>query len=78
MIVIFKKNIKITIVTPIYKGKYSDPHEFANYRPISLLPTLSKIFKKIRNSVYEYIYINNNDLLNNSLNDFRPYRATEY
>ena len=40
---IFPDNLKIAIVSPIYKGKESDPHEFCNYRPISLLPTISKV-----------------------------------
>ncbi len=39
---IFPQKLKFAIVTPIYKGKNSDPQEFNNYRPISLLPTVSK------------------------------------
>jgi hypothetical protein len=42
---IFPQKLKFAIVTPIYKGKNSDPQEFNNYRPISLLPTLSKILE---------------------------------
>ena len=35
---------KIAKVTPIFKAK--DSQEFTNYRPISLLPTISKILEK--------------------------------
>ena len=48
---IFPDNLKIAIVSPIYKGKESDMHEFCNYRPISLLPTISKVF--------DFFYTNN-------------------
>ena len=57
---IFPDKLKIAVVTPIYKGKQSDPHEFCNYRPISLLPTISKVFEKVvHKQLYEYFNINN-------------------
>lgn len=47
----FPDNLKIAKVSPIYKsGTKSDP---SNYRPISVLPTLSKIFEKILHSRLE-------------------------
>ena len=74
---IFPDNLKIAIVSPIYKGKESDPHEFCNYRPISLLPTISKVFEKVvHKQLYEYL--NQNNLLNSSQYGFRPNHATEY
>ena len=74
---IFPDKLKIAIVSPIYKGKESDPHEFSNYRPISLLPALSKIFEKVvHKQLYEYVDANN--LLNTSQYGFRPNHATEY
>ena len=42
-----------------------------NYRPVSLLPTCSKIFEKlIFDSIYEFL--NKNNLFNNNQPGFRP------
>ena len=43
----FPKNMKLAIIAPIYKGK--SKVEISNYRPVSLLPTISKILEKIVN-----------------------------
>ena len=41
---IFPDILKIASIIPLHKGgDINDPH---NYRPISILPTLSKIFEK--------------------------------
>ena len=41
---IFPDKLKIASVIPLHKGgDINDPH---NYRPISILPTLSKVFEK--------------------------------
>ena len=42
---IFPDHIKLALVTPAYKGK--SKLEVCNYRPISILPILSKVVKKI-------------------------------
>ena len=41
----FPKELKITHITPIFKK--DDPLDKTNYRPISMLPTVSKIFERI-------------------------------
>ena len=41
----FPDVMKIAEVVPLYKGK--SPHEECNYRPISLLTTISKILEKV-------------------------------
>ena len=47
----FPNNLKIAKIVPIYKSKAKD--ELNNYRPISLLSSISKVFEKI---VYKRLY----------------------
>ncbi len=50
---IFPDKLKIAKVTPVYKK--DDQTQLANYRPISLLPVISKIFERIfYNQVYNF------------------------
>ena len=44
---IFPEIFKEAIVHPVYKGSGKNPREPASYRPISILPSLSKILEKI-------------------------------
>ena len=54
---IFPDKLKIVKVVPIHKS--DDDTMFNNYRPISILPTLSKVFEKvIFNQVHEHFHVN--------------------
>ena len=51
---IYPHDFKIAIVTPIFKGDETDDLE--NYRPISVLSTVARIFEKILyNQLYDYL-----------------------
>jgi hypothetical protein len=55
---IFPDKLKIAKVIPLYKK--DDPCCMNNYRPISLLPCLSKIFEKVVfKQLYNYFQLNN-------------------
>ena len=71
---IFPESLKIAKISPIFKKE--DPHLTDNYRPISLLPVISKVFEKIAfKQVYEYF--NKNKLLYKSQYGFRKKHSTE-
>ena len=62
-------------VKPVFKGKGS-PSEMKNYRPISLLPCVSKIFEKlIFQRIYEHITFH--QLLTDYQSGYRPGHNTE-
>ncbi len=70
---VFPNEWKIARVMPIYKeDTKSNPN---NYRPISILPIVSKIIEKIVFSQF-YGYLNGNSLLANSQHGFGPLRST--
>ena len=71
---IFPNKLKIAKVLPLFKK--GNPHVFGNYRPISLLPSISKIFEK---TVYKqlYDYLISNKLLYKSQYGFRHGHSTE-
>ena len=55
---IFPDQLKILKVLPLYKK--DDDSNFSNYRPISLLPSIYKIFEKaILEQITNYLDINN-------------------
>ncbi len=72
---IFPDKLKIAKIVPIYKK--DDETQFTNYRPISLLPVISKIFEKI---IFKQLYqfFLDNKLLYNSQYGFREGHSTEY
>ena len=60
-------------VTPIHKG--DDRANPCNYRPISVLPVLSKVLEKlVFNQVYEYL--STNELLCHNQHGFNPKHST--
>lgn len=61
------------LVIPI--PKISNPTSFSNYRPISILPFLSKVLERI---VHEqlYTYLHNNNILSSFQSGFRPGHST--
>ena len=71
----FPDKLKIEQVFPIYKsGKNS---VLSNYRPISVLPCLSKILERIMyNRLYNYL--NENEILNDKQFGFPAGHSTEH
>ncbi|CAK1597655.1 unnamed protein product [Parnassius mnemosyne] len=71
---VFPKIYKNAIVCPIYKsGDKSSPN---NYRPISLLSTMSKVLEKIFNKRLMN-YLEKNELLDKNQFGFRANRSTD-
>lgn len=68
---IFPNQLKLAKIIPIYKSK--DKEQFNNYRPISLLSSISKIFEKI---VYKRLYTFIEPVLYNKQFGFRTKRST--
>jgi hypothetical protein len=64
---------KIAKVTPIYKSK--DKESFTNYRPISLLPSTSKILEKVIHKRV-YYFLQQQNILYHSQYGFRPKHST--
>ena len=60
-------------VSPIFKNGFKS--DLNNYRPISVIPTVAKIFEKI---IYDqlYQYLNENGLLNSGQSGFRSLHST--
>ncbi len=66
--------MKLAKIVPIYKSK-GDSQLFTNYRPISLLPVLSKLLEKVvHKRLYEYLI--KYDILNKSQYGFRNSHST--
>ena len=71
---ILPDKFKIATVIPLYKK--DDDRSFGNYRPISLLSSISKIFERVAfNQLYEYF--TSNGLLYESQYGFRKLHSTE-
>ena len=72
---IFPDKLKIAKVIPIYKK--GDPQLFENYRPISLLPTISKVLEKIIHKQLSS-YFEEYGLFFPNQYGFTPKHSTEY
>ncbi len=62
-------SLKLAKIIPIYKAKAKD--EFVNYRPISLLPVISKILEKLVHSRL-YSFLDSCKVFNDTQYGFRP------
>ena len=71
----FPDKLKIAKVIPIFKK--GDPSLFENYRPISLLPAISKVIEKII-ALQLSSYFEKNKLLFDNQYGFRPKHSTEH
>ena len=70
---VFPTEWKSAKVTPIHEG--GSKSETKNYRPISVIPVVAKIFKKhIHEQLYRYL--NENCLLTNCQSGFRSLHST--
>ena len=56
---IFPDRLKIAKVIPLYKNNDESEQNFQNYRPISLLTAISKVFEKVMNlQITQYLNVN--------------------
>ena len=72
---IFPSQLKISKVIPLYKA--NDETLLSNYRPIALLPSVSKIFENVMLDQISNYFINNN-LLSMQQYGFRAKHSTEF
>ena len=72
---IFPDKLKIAKIVPLYKN--NDRHDIKNYRPISLLPSISKIFEKVAHDQI-FQYFTDNKLLFGNQYGFRKKHSTEH
>ena len=72
--VIFPGKLKLAKVIPLHKK--DDEKQFGNYRPISLLSSISKIFERVAfDQLYDYLSLRG--LLFDSQYGFRKHHSTE-
>jgi exonuclease III len=70
---IFPDSLKIACVTPIYKS--GDPLNVTNYRPISILPLLGKVFEKCMASRINS-FLSKNSLISSNQFGFQKNKST--
>ena len=71
---IFPDDLKIAKIIPLYKK--GDINSITNFRPISLLPTLSKIFERVI-FIQLYTYFDDNNILSEQQYGFRANHSAE-
>ena len=70
---IFIDDWKNALVWPVYKG--NDRRDMGNYRPVSILPIISKVFEKeVFQQLYHYLKVNS--ILSKFQSGFRPLHST--
>ena len=72
---VFPDQMKVAEIIPLYKGKEEDI--VINYRPVSLLMTISKVLEKIMYSKL-YGFLNKHNLIFDSQYGFRTKRSCEH
>ena len=70
---IFPEKMKISEIIPLYKTK--DKHLMTNYRPVSLLPVISKVLEKLVHK-RTYNFLTRNNILYESQYGFRNKHST--
>ena len=69
----FPDSLKLASISPVYKSK--DPVDRTNYRPVSVLPLLSKIYERL---IFDQSSRHANKPLSKLLCDFRKVHSTQY
>ena len=69
----FPDTLKLSDIIPVFKKL--DPSDNANYRPVSILPLISKAFEKI---MYDQLYEYTEHFLNQLLCGFRKAHSTQH
>ena len=72
---LFPQSLKRANILPIFKSK--DKQNIANYRPISILPVISKVYAKVFYSRL-YDYFSTINILSSSQFGFRSGASTEH
>ena len=71
---IFPSALKRSVITPVHKG--GDRNVVSNYRPISVLPCISKILEKLLNNRL-ISFLTKNNILSNRQYGFRKGKSTQ-
>lgn len=71
---VFPAQLKLSIITPVHKG--GDGDDVNNYRPISVLPVISKILEKLIN-IRLLSFLNRYNILSPNQFGFRQGKSTE-